>query len=78
MPRFEDKLVLGKWMLQQFGVESLEVLGKTLSADHLMGFTEENASRFLDELISWIPEDSRAVKDDLLRQYDDNIVRHWK
>ena len=78
MPRFEDKLVLGKWMLQQFGVESLEVLGKTLSADHLMGFTEENASRFLDELISWIPEDNRAVKDDLLRQYDDNIVRHWR
>lgn len=78
MSRFEDKLILSRWMLKQFGVESLEVLGKTLSADHLMGFTEENSSRFLDELINWISEDNRAVKNDLLRQYDDNIMQHWR
>lgn len=78
MARFENKLVLGHWMLKQFGVESLKMLGKTLSADHLIGFTEENASRFLDELINWIPEENRVVKNDLLRQYDDNIVQHWR
>ncbi|MCH9698157.1 MAG: DEAD/DEAH box helicase family protein, partial [Gammaproteobacteria bacterium] len=78
MDRFEDKLVLGRWMLRQFGVDSLEVLGKTLSADHLLGFTEDNTSRFLDELIVLISEDNRAVNNDLLRQYDDNIVKHWR
>ncbi len=78
MARFETKLVLGQWMLRQFGVESLEILGKTLSADHLIGFDEDNTSRYLHELMSWIPEEGRAVKNDLLRQYDDNIVQHWR
>ncbi|MCL1051878.1 DEAD/DEAH box helicase family protein [Shewanella abyssi] len=78
MARFENKLVLGHWMLKQFGVESLEVLGKTLSAEHLIGFDEENSSKYLYELLSWIPEANRAVKDDFLRQYDDNIVKHWR
>ncbi len=78
MARFEEKLVLGQWMLKQFGVEKLEVLGKTLSDDHLIGFDEENSSRYLYELMSWIPESNRTVKDDTLRQYDDNIVKHWR
>ena len=78
MARFEEKLVLGQWMLKQFGVEKLEVLGKTLSDDHLIGFDEENSSRYLYELMGWIPEISRTVKDDTLRQYDDNIVKHWR
>lgn len=78
MARFDEKLVLGQWMLKQFGVEKLEVLGKTLSEDHLIGFNEENNSRYLFELTSWIPESNRAVKNDRLRQYDDNIVKHWR
>lgn len=78
MARFETKLVLGQWMLRQFGVESLEILGKTLSADHLIGFDEENSSRYLYELMSWIPEVGRPVKNNLLREYDDNIVKHWR
>jgi len=78
MARFEEKLVLGQWMLKQFGVEKLEALGKTLSDDHLIGFDEENSSRYLYELMSWIPESNRTVKDDTLRQYDDNIVKHWR
>jgi len=78
MARFEEKLVLGQWMLKQFGVEKLEVLGKTLSEDHLIGFDEENSSRYLYELINWIPESNRTVKDESLREYDDNIVKHWR
>ena len=78
MARFEMKLVLGQWMLRQFGVESLEILGKTLSADHLIGFDEENSSRYLYELMSWIPEAGRPVKNNLLREYDDNIVKYWR
>ena len=76
--RFEDKLVLGKWMLSQFGVENLEMLGKTLSDDALIGFDEENSSKYLYQLMTWISESDRAVKDDSLRQYDDNIVRFWR
>ena len=78
MARFEEKLVLGQWMLKQFGVHKLEVLGKTLSDDHLIGFDEENSSRYLHELKSWIPEESRIVKNDTLQNYDDNIVKHWR
>lgn len=78
MARFEEKLVLGQWMLKQFGVQKLEVLGKTLSDDHLIGFDEENSSRYLHELMSWIPEESRVVKNDTLRDYDDNIVKYWR
>ena len=75
--KFDEKLVLSKWMLKQFGVEKLEVLGKTLSDDNLIGFTEENNTRFLQALQDWIPEDSRTVKNDQLRDYDDNVVKHW-
>ena len=77
MSRFEDKLILSRWMLAQFGAETLEALGNTLSADHLIGFDEENSSKFVHELMTWMPEELREVKDDKLRQYDDNIVRHW-
>jgi len=78
MSRFEEKLVLSRWMLKQFGAETLEALGNTLSADHLIGFDEENSSKFVHELMTWMPESRRIVKDNQLRQYDDNIVRHWR
>ncbi|HAU2406608.1 TPA: DEAD/DEAH box helicase family protein [Legionella pneumophila] len=78
MIRFEDKLVLGKWIFHQFGMENLEVLGKTLSADHLIGFTEEYSTKFLFELCNLLPEENRVVNNELLRQYDDNVVKHWR
>jgi len=78
MARFEDKLVLSRWILEQFGTDKLEAMSNTLSADHLIGFDEENSSKYVHELITWIPEESRPVTNDQLRFYDDNIVRHWK
>lgn len=78
MARFDEKLVLSKWMLKQFGVEKLEVLGKMLSDDNLIGFTEENNSRFLQAFEDWIPESGREIKNDQLREYDDNVVKHWQ
>ncbi len=78
MSRFEDKLVLGRWMLHQFGVENLEMLGKTLSEDRLIGFDEGNNTLFLHELKIWIPEENRAVNNHLLQEYDDHIVSHWQ
>ncbi len=78
MARFEDKLVLSRWMLMQFGTDKLEALSNTLSADQLIGFTEENCSKYAHEIITLTPEESRTVDDDRLQYYDDNIVRHWK
>ena len=78
MARFEDKLVLSCWALDQFGTDKLEALSNTLSADRLIGFDEENCSKYVNELITWMPEKNRTVTNGQLRYYDDNIVRHWK
>ncbi|MCY3628038.1 MAG: DEAD/DEAH box helicase family protein [Gammaproteobacteria bacterium] len=78
MTRFEDKLVLSRWILNQFGVERFESLGNALSPDHFIGFDENNNTRYIHELMDLIPEGDRVTKDDHLRNYDDNIVHHWK
>jgi len=52
MARFEDKLVLSRWILEQFGTDKLEAMSNTLSADHLIGFDEENSSKYVHELIT--------------------------
>ena len=78
MTRFEDRLVLSRWVLEQFSTDRLETLSNTLSADHLIGFSEENCSKYLNALIDWMPKEGRTVSNDQLRYYDDNIVRHWK
>ena len=78
MSGFEDKLALSQWMLTQFGADKLEMLGNMLSGDHLIGFYEEDSSKYIHELVTLISESNRVVKDDQLRAYDDNIVRHWK
>ena len=77
MAHFTEKLVLGSWMLEQFGVETLETFKGLLSDANLVGFDEENTSLFHHELINK-PFRTRAMSDDTLRLYDDNIVRHWR
>ena len=54
MSRFEDKLILSHWMLAQFGAETLEAMGNTLSADHLIGFDEENSSKLALPQMEWV------------------------
>ena len=78
MAGFEDKLVLSRWMLKQFGATRFETLSDGLSDDHLIGFDVDNCSKYVHELIAWIPEVSRTVTNDQLLYYDDNIVRYWK
>ncbi|MBK1618472.1 hypothetical protein CKO42_08480 [Lamprobacter modestohalophilus] len=77
MVHFTDKLVLGRWMLEQFGVETLETFKGLLADANLVGFDEENTSLFHHELINK-PFRQRAMSDDTLRRYDENIVRHWR
>jgi hypothetical protein len=77
MPRFEDKLVLSRWMLEQFGAETLSTFQDVLSDPNLIGVDEENTTLFHYELVNK-PFKPRAMSDDVLRLYDENIVRHWK
>lgn len=77
MAHFTDKLVLGSWILEQFGVETLETFKGLLADANLVGFDEENTSRFHYELINK-PFRTRAMSDDTLRLYDENIIRHWR
>ncbi len=77
MAHFTQKLVLSRWILEQFGVETLETFKGLLADPNLVGFDEENNSLFHYELINK-PFRQRAMPDDTLRRYDDNIVRHWR
>ena len=77
MAHFTQKLILSRWMLDQFGVETLETFKGLLADPNLVGFDEENTSLFHHELINK-PFRPRAMSDDTLRRYDDNIVRHWR
>ncbi|WPL17496.1 Type III restriction enzyme, res subunit [Thiorhodovibrio winogradskyi] len=74
---FTDKLALGRWMLEQFGVETLQTFKELLADANLVGFDEENTSLFHYELINK-PFRERAMSDETLRLYDENIVRHWR
>ena len=77
--RFEQKLVLHRWVLSLFGVSSFESLTKNLKNAELEGFDENNVSRFYHALCLHIPPDKRpTLPDHLLLAYDQNIVRHWK
>jgi hypothetical protein len=80
--KFDQKLVLFQWMLSLFGKAlpdgtlGLEALGHSMKLDELEGFFEDNTSRFYHHLKLLI--DRPELPNDLLLQYDQNIVRHWR
>ena len=76
MARFDQKLVLSRWMLEQFGAKDFARLQAVL-ADAELGFDVENTSLFYYELAEKLPA-NRNIDNDTLRLYDENIVRHWK
>ena len=72
---FPQKLVLHRWLLALFGVKSVSELGKDLRSETLEGLDENNIHRFhnaLKERFSALEE----LPVQLLREYDENIVRH--
>ncbi|MGC9328541.1 MAG: DEAD/DEAH box helicase family protein, partial [Candidatus Hinthialibacter sp.] len=75
--KFDQRLVLCRWMLEQFEVEFFDDLAKDLKDPDQEGFTEDNQTRFLLTLQYRLWE-RQELSNDLLRQYDANIVRHWK
>lgn len=73
--RFNQKLILNQWMLSLFNVKSFEQLADILRDDGLEGLDENNIHHFHNALVSRL-FNLTQLSTDLLREYDQNIVRH--
>ncbi len=74
--RFEQRLVLHQWILDLFGVSSIEKLAAPLKAPEFERFDENNVSYYHHNLKLLF--DRPELPQDLLLAYDQNIVRHWR
>src|ERR1051325_10655392 len=74
---FTEKLVLARWALGQLGIEDIYRLSSLLRAPEYEGWAEDGGSKFIQQLIARLPI-TRALSDEQLREYDSNIVGHWK
>ncbi|MCO6435004.1 DEAD/DEAH box helicase family protein [Nitrosomonas nitrosa] len=77
MAHFADKLVLTRWALAQFGVEDFERISTMLKAPEFEGWAEDGGTKYVQQLVTRLPK-ARSLSDDQLREYDGNIVSHWK
>lgn len=86
MSSFHNKLVLNKYILSLFGIESIgkKIIGKNgleifseLKYSVNEGYTEEGNSIYLQTLLNHLYPTEQLNKD-MLRAYDDNIVRFTK
>jgi len=86
MANFHEKLVLNKYMLSLFGIESIgkKIIGKNgveifteLKLSTNEGYTEEGDTKFLQSLISHL-FNSEHLTPTMLQTYDENIVRYTK
>lgn len=75
---FANKLILAPWALKQLGVADFDRLSEILRAPEFEGWSEDGGSKFVQQLIARLPKQGRSVSDDQLRDYDTNIVGHWK
>jgi len=75
--RLDRNLVLFEWILATFGVASLDELAAGMKSPDSEGYDSENASLFVHSLLSRARADVRLTNDMLL-EYDANIVRHWQ
>lgn len=78
--QFSDQLILAPWALSQLGVESWDKLSEMLRVPELEGWADDGGSKFVQQLIIRLPGTGahRTVTNAQLREYDENIVRHWK
>lgn len=86
MANFHDKLVLNKYLLSLFGIDSIgkKIIGKNgteifaeLKYSINEGFTEEGNTKYLQSLISHLYA-SEELTPTMLQTYDENIVRFTK
>lgn len=77
---FNDRLILFRYMLHQFGKDSLSALAGRLNHSDYEGLTDSQNTRFWDDLdrqAALRPEEVLLSRD-VLRRYDENICRHVK
>jgi len=86
MANFHDKLVLNKYLLSLFGIDSIgkKIIGKNgsevfaeLKYSINEGYTEEGNTKYLQSLINHL-YDSHEITSTMLQAYDENIVRFTK
>lgn len=86
MANFHEKLVLNKYMLSLFGIDSIgkKIIGKNgveiftdLKLSSNEGYTEEGNTKYLQSLISHM-YNSEYLTATMLQTYDENIVRYTK
>lgn len=86
MANFHDKLVLNKYMLSLFGIDSIgkKIIGKNgveifseLKLSINEGYTEEGNTLYLQSLVSHL-YNSEHITATMLQTYDENIVRYTK
>ena len=78
---FADRLILAPWALRQLGVKDFDRLSEMLRAPEFEGWSEDGSSKYVQQLIARLPklgQSGRTLSDDQLRDYDTNIVGHWK
>lgn len=73
-PKLDQNLVLYRFLLHQFGVQSLEALAEGMKAPRLEEYTEDNSSRFLHHLTNSYRMAPELA--DRLEEYDRNIYRY--
>ncbi|MFK8303560.1 DEAD/DEAH box helicase family protein [Capnocytophaga stomatis] len=83
---FHDKLVLNKYLLSLFGIDSIgkKIIGKNgvelfteLKLSSQEGYTQEGNTLYLQSLLSHM-YDSEHITATMLQTYDENIVRFTK
>lgn len=75
---FANKLILAPWALKQLGVADFDRLSEMLRAPEFEGWSDDGGSKFVQQLIARLLKQGRSVSDDQLRDYDTNVVGHWK
>lgn len=73
----DKRLVLNQWLLSRFGVTEFEKLGDLLKDPEYEGYTDDNTTKYLG-LLAGLPGRAAMLSADILRGYDENIVRHWR
>ena len=84
MAHFHDKIVLNKYLLSLFGIDAIgtkivsisgKEVFKELKLSNAEGYTEEGNTRYLEQLLAHLYL-SEHLTENMLQQYDENIVRY--
>jgi hypothetical protein len=78
---FADKLILAPWALRQLGIDEFDRLSEMLRAPEFEGWADDGSSKLVQQLIARLPkagQNGRTISDEQLRDYDSNMVAHWK